>query len=276
MEVAGCEFEGCRLAYRSEGSGPPLVMIQGVGACGLGWNPLVEVLQRRFTCVMFDNRGIGASQPAAKALTVPAMAADVLALLRHLGWRSAHLVGHSLGGLIALEAALAEAQCVRSLSLLCTFPRGAAAMRPKPKLVWIGLRLALGTRRVRRHACMDLVLSRAEARGYPPATGERLSRILGHELEDVPAITGRQLRAMWRHDVTPRLAKLSGIPTLVINGGADLLAPPSSGKAIADHVPGARYVEMPGSAHAFPILHPERCSAILLEHLERAEAAHGV
>src|ERR1700722_1852084 len=100
------EFDGCRFAYGVDGQGPPLVMIQGVGAHGTAYNPQVEILKAHYTCLTFDNRGIGASQPAARKLTVNQMARDSLALMDHLGWGSAHIVGHSLGGLISLELAL--------------------------------------------------------------------------------------------------------------------------------------------------------------------------
>lgn len=100
------EFEGCKFGYRIFGSGPPLVNIQGVGVYGISPDPLTEILKDRFTILSFDNRGVGRSQPAAMKLTVPQMTRDTLALLDHVGWESAHIMGHSLGGLIALDLAL--------------------------------------------------------------------------------------------------------------------------------------------------------------------------
>jgi pimeloyl-ACP methyl ester carboxylesterase len=105
-----------------------MLMIQDVAAKGLGWNPLVEILKNHFACLTFDNRGIGASQPVGTTtLTVDQMAADALALLDHAGWASAHIVGHSLGGLIALQLALIAKARVRSLS--CCVTSRAAPMR---------------------------------------------------------------------------------------------------------------------------------------------------
>src|ERR1700755_3418478 len=117
------DFEGCRFGYRVEGKGPPLLMIQGTGAYGTAYKPQVEILRERYTCMTFDNRGIGESQPCGKKLTVTQMARDTLALMEHMGWDCAHMVGHSLGGLIALEAALQGKARVRSLTLLNTFGR---------------------------------------------------------------------------------------------------------------------------------------------------------
>jgi pimeloyl-ACP methyl ester carboxylesterase len=264
------EFQGCRLAYRIEGSGPPLLMIQGVGAEGLAYNPLVEILRDHYTCLTFDNRGIGASQPVGRRPTVEQMATDVLVIMDHVGWEAAHLLGHSLGGLIAMQVGLMAKPRVRTLALLCTFSRGAVT-RMKLSVLWIALRLKLGTRRMRRQAFMDLVMPPRPFRHYPYPVEERLSAVLGHDLADAPEITPQQLEATRRHDLTARLPELSGIPTLVISGDVDKLASPASGREIAAAIDGARYVEIPGGSHAFPILEPERCTAILWQHLREAE-----
>ncbi len=248
-----------------------MIIVQGVGANGLGWNPLVEIMNDCFTCMTFDNRGIGASQPNAGEITVTQMASDLLALMEHIGWTSAHVVGHSLGGMIAMEAALTSRSRVRSLALLCTFAHGRHIRRMTPHLLWSALRLKFGTRYMRRNAFMDLVLPASEAKGHPAAAADRLSSILGRDLADVPDVTSRQLVAMSASDLTGRLPELSGLPTLVVSGGEDILAPPAMGRAIANRIAGSSYVEIPGATHAFPILEPERCSAMLVRHLEAAE-----
>lgn len=248
-------------------------MIQGVGACGTAPNPQIEILEPHYTCLTLDNRGIGASVPAGAPITVPRMARDTLALMNHVGWDSAHIVGHSLGGLISLEMALTAKRRVRSLTLLCTFARGADATRLTPTLLWIGLRVRLGTRRMRRRAFIDLVVPPGAREGYSDALAARISKILGHDVADLPPITDQQMSAMEKHDVTPRLGELAGIPTLVISAEKDPIAPPSSGKSIAAGIPGARHTEIAGASHSFPILEPERCGALTLEHLANAEGA---
>jgi pimeloyl-ACP methyl ester carboxylesterase len=270
-QVQTYEFQGCRLAYRIDGAGPPLVMIQGVGAHGIAYNPQIEILKASYTCLTFDNRGIGTSQPVGKKLTVHQMAADALALMDHLGWQSAHIVGHSLGGLISLELALTARSRVRSLTLLNTFPNGADATRMSLQLLWISLRLKFGTRPIRRNAFMELVLAPGQENKQAAGLVERLARVFGHDIGDLPAISARQLAAMKAHDVTPRLGELAGIPTLVISGEKDLIARPASGKAIAAGIPGARYVEIAGASHAFPILEAERCADLIMKHLAEAE-----
>ena len=118
------EHRGCALSYAVRGEGPPVLLIQGVGVHGSAWRPQVEALSARYRCLSFDNRGLGRSQPRGAALSVEQMAEDAQALMDAQGWDSAHVVGHSLGGLIAQHLALSARARVRSLSLLCTFSRG--------------------------------------------------------------------------------------------------------------------------------------------------------
>ena len=265
------EFEGCKFAYRIEGAGPPLVMIQGVGSYGTAYNPQVEILKEHYACLTFDNRGIGASQPAAKKLSVPQMARDTLALMEHAGWGSAHIVGHSLGGLISLQLALMAKPRARSLTLLNTFANGAAAARMTLKLFWIVLRLRFAPRPIRRNAFLELVTAPGEEKAQAKDLPEKMARVFGHDIGDLPDVSERQLSAMRAFDVTKRLPELAGTPTLVIAGEKDPIARPALGRAIAEGIPGARYVEIPGASHAFPILEVERCAALIMEHLGAAE-----
>jgi pimeloyl-ACP methyl ester carboxylesterase len=132
-------------------------------------------------------------------------------------------------------------------------------------LLWILLRLRFAPRRVRRKAFLELVLPPGQK--YSEEIAQRLAAVFGHDIADMPPITKQQINAMRRHDVTSRLHELSGLPALVISGDKDMIARPSSGRAIAAGIAGSRYLEIPGASHAFPILEAERCAALLLDHL---------
>src|SRR5689334_22227816 len=124
------ETSGARLSYVRSGEGPAVLLVQGVGIVGEGWRPQVDALKRDFTCVSFDNRGIGESTALGPhRLSVEAMADDALAIMDAERIDRFHLVGHSLGGVIAQEIALRATERVRSLSLLCTFARGKQGAR---------------------------------------------------------------------------------------------------------------------------------------------------
>src|SRR5215467_11349331 len=126
-----------RLHYELQGQGEPVLFIQGCGVAGSGWQPQTDALAKDFLCLTFDNRGIGRSVSAAKHLTVEQMATDARILLDAMGWDSAHIVGHSLGGVIAQQLALDAPHRVRSLSLLCTFSKGSEGGRITPSIVWM-------------------------------------------------------------------------------------------------------------------------------------------
>ena len=121
------ESAGARLHYDRAGSGPPLLLVQGVGVIGRGWQPQVDGLRDRFTVITFDNRGIGASTAGTGPLSIEVMARDALAITDAEGLTRFHLAGHSMGGVIAQQIALAAPERVISLALLCTFPAA-----PKP------------------------------------------------------------------------------------------------------------------------------------------------
>jgi pimeloyl-ACP methyl ester carboxylesterase len=244
-----------------------VLFIQGVGVHGEGWKPQVDGLAAGFRCISFDNRGMGRSLPLPAKITVEEMADDALAILDHLGVTDAHVVGHSLGGLVALQLALQRK--VRSLSLLCTFADGRAAAPLTARMCWLGMRTRVGTRKMRRRSFVRLVM--------PPGAdydtdklAEQLAPLFGHDLADHPPVVDLQLKAMRACTLTSRLGELAGIPTLVVNAVHDPIAPPRVSRVIAEGIAGARYVEFPDASHGLPISHPREINALLLKHLSTA------
>ena len=268
------EHRGCRLAFQVDGSGPPVVLVQGVGVAGTGWMPQVQGLRSRFQCLTFDNRGMGASQPAGAPITVEQMAEDALWLMTRLGWESAHVVGHSLGGPVALEMALSQPARVRSLSLLCTLARGRDATALTWRMLWLGLRTRIGPRRARRRAFLEMVMTPSALREVDPdALAAELAPLFGHDLADQPPVALKQLSALRAYDASDRLGGIAGIPTLVMSAAHDPVAPPRHGRALAEGIPGARFVEFDDASHGLPISHAARVNELLAEHLRSAEPA---
>jgi pimeloyl-ACP methyl ester carboxylesterase len=264
---------GVRLAYEVAGSGPLVVCIQGVGVAGSGWGPQRQALASRFTVLTLDNRGIGDSAIGSAPVTIDAMSADAAAVMDAERAERAHVVGHSMGGLIALHLALARPQAVRSLALLCTCADGADVTGLSLRMALLGLRCRVGTRRMRRNAMLDMVMPQdVLRRADRSALARELGALFGHDLADQLPIASAQLRAMSRFSARSRLSELAGIPTLVTSGRHDPIAPPRLGRDLADHIPGARYEEYLDASHALPIQCAERLNAQLLRHLTTAEA----
>jgi aminoacrylate hydrolase len=262
---------GASISYRRSGTGPPVVLVQGVGVIGKGWQPQIDGLADRFTLIDIDNRGIGDSVLAGGDVSVEAMADDVRAVIEAEGLDRVHLVGHSMGGLIALQLALAAPTRIASLALLCTFLRGTQGSTPTLGMLLTAIRSRVGTRRMRRQAFLELILPSAALQGIDRnAVAARLAVLFGHDLADQPAVTMTQLRAMGRYDASTRLGALATIPTLVMSGRHDRIALPAHGRGLADAIPGARFIEIAEAGHALPIQCAPQVNQILADHFGAA------
>ena len=122
-----------RIEWESTGEGSPLLLIQGLGYGRWGWEPIVPGLAARHRVVSFDNRGIGGSDKPEGPYTAAQMAGDALQVLDEAGIERAHVLGASLGGMIAQELAVAAPERVDRLVLGCTTPGGPDAV-PMPEV----------------------------------------------------------------------------------------------------------------------------------------------
>jgi len=265
---------GASIHYVRTGTGPPVLLIQGVGVIGHGWTPQVDALKDRFTLVSFDNRGIGSSTLRDGRLTIDDMATDALAILDALGLERVHVVGHSMGGVIAQALALRAPQRVSSLAFLCTFVRGKDGSQVTMAMLATALRMRIGTRVMRRNAFLELIMpSRYLQQVDRPALARTLEPLFGHDLAEQPPIVMKQLGAMSKFDAGASLGTLGHIPTLVVSAAEDRIARPASGRALAAAIPGARYVEIADAGHGLPIHRASETNALLLEHWSAVETA---
>jgi pimeloyl-ACP methyl ester carboxylesterase len=265
---------GAVISYVRAGAGPAVLLVQGAGVIGGGWQPQLEALASKYTVVAFDNRGIGRSTIARGGrVTIEDMASDALAILDAEGIDRFHLVGHSMGGLIAQAVALRAGGRVKSLSLLCTFVRGSEGARLSAALMLTALRMRLGTRRMRREAFLGLVMPAAYlARADRAQLADELAALFGHELANQPWFVLQQVRAMAAYDESARWPELAGIPTVVASAAHDRIALPEYGRALASSIPGARYLEYSDAGHAVTIQCADRVTGLLREHFASVEA----
>jgi pimeloyl-ACP methyl ester carboxylesterase len=263
---------GASLLYSRTGTGPPVLLIQGVGVVGNGWKPQVDGLRERFTLVSFDNRGIGASINRDGQLTIEAMAADALAVMDSQGVDRFHVAGHSMGGVIAQALALAAPGRVKSLAFLCTFARGKDGSKVTLPMLATALRMRIGSRAMRRNAFLELIMPERYLRQTDRAAlAAELRPLFGRDLAEQPPIVLKQLSAMSRFDAGARLEALAPIPTLVVSAAEDRIAPPSTGRALAAAIPGAKYLEIADAGHGLPIHRAAETNALLAGHWTEVE-----
>ncbi len=241
---------GLQIAYELRGLAhcwrPWLVLIQGMGFDRTGWGPVLRLLRRRFRLVLVDNRGTGRSGSSAGSFAVADMTRDVVAVLDAAGIRRAHVLGASLGGMVAQELAITHPERVVGLVLACTAP-GWPFAYPMPgrsmRLIAATAGMTAETA-LRRHT--QNALSARTVRHHP----EILSRLI--ELQrSSPAAKGTrpaQAAAGARYTGRLRQARIQA-PTLVLHGDADTVVDPRNARLLADRIPGARLVIFPGLGH---------------------------
>jgi pimeloyl-ACP methyl ester carboxylesterase len=261
-----------RLCYETFGdpADAPLLLIMGLGTQMIAWPDQFcrDIAASGFHVIRFDNRDCGRSSrmsgkpPSMTELVLQRvsnppyglsdMAADAAGLLRELGVDSAHIVGASMGGMIAQTMAIEYPEKVRSLvSIMST-----TGDRFKGRPAFAILRYLLRRAPTEREAYLDYMLEMFDAIGSPElyrdparlrATAER-----SYERGLNPGGTGRQLGAIIASgDRTRRLHKVTA-PTLVIHGTRDPLVNPSGGRATAQAIPRARLIMVEGMGHDLP------------------------
>ena len=128
------ENAGTRIYWEAEGSGEPLLLIMGMGYTSALWYRLRPLMARHYRTLVFDNRGVGQSEAPEGPYQIHTLAADALAVLEAAGAEQAHVLGLSLGGMMAQELVLAHPQRVRALVLGATGCGGEQAVPPTPKV----------------------------------------------------------------------------------------------------------------------------------------------
>jgi pimeloyl-ACP methyl ester carboxylesterase len=252
------------LFYERGGSGEPLLLIMGMSGTHLTWGePFPAALRRDFDVVVYDHRGIGKSSRVDADFSITDLADDAAALLDALEWPTAHVVGISMGGMVAQELALRHPDRLRTLTLGCTYAGGEGSALTAPE---VGQRLFTAMSSGDRERALRVGWEVNVARGFA-ADEEQFAEFRRRALEvpaNLPTIM-RQMQAIQVHDTSARLEGIR-VPTLVIHGTEDEMLPASNAEAIARRIPGARLELMEGIGHLFFWEEPDRSAALVREH----------
>jgi len=252
-------------------SNPPLLLIMGLNSQMVVWDDefCEQISGRGFWVIRFDNRDCGRStimrdaavptrwqlllrSPKGASYALDDMADDAAGLLDHLGIDSAHVVGASMGGMIAQLVAIRHPQRVRSLVSIMSTTGNRRVGQPAPRIFPLLLRPAPRDREGYIRS-FQYVYTAIGSKRYPPnsaRTRKLAERCFERGIN--PAGAARQMAAIaTAKDRAPRLKQLD-VPTTVIHGDSDPLVGPSGGRATAAAIPGARLVIVPGMRHDLP------------------------
>ncbi len=271
--MAWLQHEGARLWFETAGDrGTPVLLIMGFAVPGRVWEPQVEALSRHHRVVWYDNRGSGATRARAGLYSMTQLARDARALMDHLGWRDAHVVGASMGGMIAQELALGARERVRTLALVATHAGGGLrTLVPSRRGLGALARASVGPLEQRVAGWRRLMFPEAY---LAECDREAVDAGLARDFGPMPKASLRlsQIAAMVGHDTRRRLARLEGLPTLVVQPDQDLLIAPERCAALTALIPGARGVVVRGAGHAVTGQCADQVNAMLLEHFRAVDA----
>ncbi len=240
------DLNGFRVYFETHGGGFPLLLINGLGSDHLEWLFQVPAFEPYFRVVVYDHFGTGKSDVPPGPYTTARMADDVDILLESLGILRAHVLGVSLGGMIAQEVALRHPGRVERLVLGCTAPGGALSLRPSEAAMAAFLGAGRGNPEAELRRMMPYLYTDAYIDEQPEEIDAFLRRRLENRTD--PAAFAAQLSAAMTHNAADRLHRIEA-GTLVITGDADRLVPPENSSRLAERIPGARLVVLPGAPH---------------------------
>ncbi|MFC9897739.1 alpha/beta fold hydrolase [Nocardia sp. NPDC127579] len=261
----GHSGEPRQLGYRTSGTGEPLLLLHPIGLDGSWWSTYIELFSERFRVIAVDLPGHGASSPVRGPITLDGMARDVAAVLEAEKAGPAHVVGVSMGGMVAQHLALRQPRKVASMILCATAGSFADDVRP-----------LLRERGMAARAGMAAVIEPTLERWFPPraraaAVGQDCARTLAAA---DPGSWAACWAAIAELATLDRLGALD-IPALVITGSADITTAPTAAEALARALPDARLVIVPGAWHMGVFEDPKRFVAAFADFLERNSGDYG-
>jgi pimeloyl-ACP methyl ester carboxylesterase len=283
---------GITLCYETFGrpSDPPMLLIMGLATQMLGWDEEFcrELAAEGFYVVRFDNRDVGHSTHldtrapsrgrlvtrrfSSQQYDLGDMAEDANGLLRELGLSPAHVVGASMGGMIAQTLAARHPESVRSLTSIMSSTGSRVRGQPHPSVY----RSFLVPRPADRQAHIDSVVSLFSVIGSPPPNQDldRIRELIVRSVERDPDIWGhtRQLGAILASGNRTREIRSIEAPTLVIHGDRDKLINRSGGRATADAIRGSRRLTIKGMGHDLARAFWPRLIGAIAEHAHAADA----
>ena len=271
-EAARWKRRGTPLPYEVRGTrGPKVVFIMGLGAQGLAWAPQRDPLSSDFQTLIYDHPGIGGSARTGVHLHLEDHADDLAGLLRELRWTDVHLVGVSMGGMVAQVMAGRHTDLVQSTCLVATSFGGwrmSRAIAPNTKLL---IDCFIGTPRKRGRATLRMLFpDEFLDNGGKRQLKSNFYPVLGPPPSPFELV--RQTVAASRFSGLSYIESLKSLPVTVVKPSLDALIPPSESDRLAKAIPNSRLIDFPASGHGIGWQNPDGLSELIINHVKFAES----
>ena len=258
-------IDGHSIYYELEGSGPALALLHGLQGDSSNFAQMVPELARHFTVLTFDQRGSGWSDKPGHPYSIATYADDTAALMDALDIAQAHVLGMSMGGMIAQEFALRHPQRLNSLVLGCTTPGGPNAAKLEGAVRDSTYERAELSAEERARRLAEAGFTEAFLQSHPEAL-EALIQARRERPLDVDALE-RRIAAIDAHDTFDRLGNITA-PTLVITGRPDKIINADNSTILAEHIPDARLEVIEPAGHLFWLERPRETLDLVLRFLQ--------
>jgi pimeloyl-ACP methyl ester carboxylesterase len=238
MEERSLNIDGINIAFTRRGRGAPLILIHGYPLDRTIWSKVAEMIEDKFDLIIPDLRGFGASDVMEADRSIIGYASDLAGLMERLKVKKAHIVGHSMGGYVALAFAREYTRKTAGLGLIASqvsadsAERKAARHATARQIIKDGIGTVVEgmTPKLSPDAEVQALVRRVIAQQRPLGLAVALDAMAG------------------RPDSTDVLRSLD-LPMVIVHGDADELIPVERGREMKSSLPSARYVELPGAGH---------------------------
>lgn len=247
-----CQCKDIRIYYETNGTGYPILFLSGLGGGSWSWYNQVPYFREHYLTITFDNRGAGRSDIPPGPYSIEQFAWDAICLLDHLEIERTFVVGLSMGGMIALELAIAAPERVKGLVLGCTHCGGEARISPLPQATQTLLSNTDLPQEQLVRKNLPIFFSEKCRRERPDLTEAYCKAQLSAPEQPQYAFHA-QLGAIAKFDCSKKVQSIK-VPTLVVTGTEDILVPKENAFFLSRNIAGAELLEIPGAGHA---LHAE-------------------
>lgn len=244
-----------------------VLLLAGLGGPKESWRFQVPALAERFQVLAVDNRGVGESDKPDHPYSIQMFAHDAANVMAAVGWKDAHVVGQSMGGMIAQEFAIGFPHLTKSLSILCSTAGGSKSVPPSSEVLELWSKRDVMPAEEFERKAAELAYSASFRENNPELLEELIAE--ARAMRPAEYVFMRHLEAALKHDASARLRWVQA-PTLVVHGTEDALLPHPNGETLAKLVPRATFVSFEGAGHALGVERRDNLNQLLMEWIGKS------